>query len=145
MAPWLMDRATHPELLLSKGNTGTMSGAETEGKAIQWLSHLGSILHAATKHRDYCGCQKVLTVRSLIQLTPERLCQILTNTDANAHSQPLDWAHGPNGGIRGRTERAEGALSGINGRGALGPVEAWCPCVGEYQGDEAGMDGGISS
>ena len=49
MAPWLMDRATHPELLLSKGNTGTMSGAETEGKAIQTLPHLG--IHPIYSHQ----------------------------------------------------------------------------------------------
>ena len=30
----------------------------------------------------------------------------------------------PNGGVRGRTEGAEGALSGINGREALGSVKA---------------------
>jgi hypothetical protein len=30
----------NPELLLSKGNTGTKSGAETEGKAIQRLPKL---------------------------------------------------------------------------------------------------------
>jgi hypothetical protein len=29
------------EFLLSKGNAGTKSAAETEGKAIQRLSHLG--------------------------------------------------------------------------------------------------------
>jgi hypothetical protein len=29
------------EFLLSKGNAGTKSGAETEGKAIQRLPHLG--------------------------------------------------------------------------------------------------------
>jgi hypothetical protein len=28
-----------------------------------------------------------------------------------------------NGGVRGRTKGAEGALSGINGREALGPVK----------------------
>jgi hypothetical protein len=26
----------------------------------------------------------------MIQLSPERLCQILTNTDVDTHSQPLD-------------------------------------------------------
>ena len=31
----------NPELLLSKGNIGTKSGAETKGKAIQRLPHLG--------------------------------------------------------------------------------------------------------
>jgi hypothetical protein len=41
----LRDEDTHlkninPEFLLSKGNTGTKSGAETEGKAIQGLPHL---------------------------------------------------------------------------------------------------------
>jgi hypothetical protein len=44
----LVDRWGHPqsqnfnsELLLSKGNTGTKSGADTKGKAIQCLPHLG--------------------------------------------------------------------------------------------------------
>ena len=48
MAPQLRDRAAHThlqnfnlELLLSKGNIGTKSGAETEGKAIQRLPYLG--------------------------------------------------------------------------------------------------------
>jgi hypothetical protein len=46
MAPQLRDGATHhlkninPEYLLSKGNAGTKSGVETEGKAIQRLPHL---------------------------------------------------------------------------------------------------------
>jgi hypothetical protein len=40
---------------------------------------------------------------------PERLCQSLTNTDADACSQPLD----PNGRIRGRTEGAEGVCNPI--------------------------------
>ena len=31
----------NPELLLSKGNTETKSGEETEGKSIQRLPHLG--------------------------------------------------------------------------------------------------------
>jgi hypothetical protein len=31
----------NPEFLLSKGNAGTKSGTETEGKAIQRLPHLG--------------------------------------------------------------------------------------------------------
>jgi hypothetical protein len=42
--------------------------------------------------RHYCGCQEVLADRSLIRLSPERLCQSLTNTevDVDARSQPLD-------------------------------------------------------
>jgi hypothetical protein len=30
--------------------------------------------------------------RSLLELSPERLCQSLTNTEVDAHSQPLDRA-----------------------------------------------------
>jgi hypothetical protein len=50
----------------------------------------GSIPHADTKSRYYWGCQKVLSDRSLIQLYIERLCQILTNTDVEAHIQLSD-------------------------------------------------------
>jgi hypothetical protein len=38
----------NPELLLSKGNTETKSGAKTEGKAIQRLPHLG--IHSTGRH-----------------------------------------------------------------------------------------------
>jgi hypothetical protein len=37
----------------------------------------------------------VLADGSLIWLSPERLCQSLTNTEADSLSQPLDWAQGP--------------------------------------------------
>jgi hypothetical protein len=91
-----MEPPTHPqnfnlELLLSKGNTGTKSGAETEGKVIQRLPHLG--IHPTCRHqtqRHYYGCQEVLAGRNLIQLSPERFCQILTNIDADINSQTLD-------------------------------------------------------
>ena len=54
MAPRFRDGATHlqnfnPELLLSKGNIGTKSGAETEGMAIQRLPHLG--IHSICRHQ----------------------------------------------------------------------------------------------
>ena len=52
----------------------------------------GSIPHTATKPGHYGGCQEVLTDRSLIWLSPERVCQNLTNTEEEACSQPLDWA-----------------------------------------------------
>ena len=48
----------------------------------------GSIPYTTTKPRHYCGCWEVLADRSLIWLSPERLCQSLTNTEADAHSQP---------------------------------------------------------
>ena len=54
------------------GDTETKGGAETEGKAIQRLPHLGSIPYTVTKSRHYCGCQQVLVDRSLIELSPER-------------------------------------------------------------------------
>ena len=41
---------TNPELLLSEGNAGTKSGAETEGKAIQRLLHHLAI-HSKYKHQ----------------------------------------------------------------------------------------------
>jgi hypothetical protein len=52
--------------------------------------------------------------RQLIELSPERLCQCLSNTEVDAQSH---WTeHGiPNGGTRERTEGAEGACSPIGG------------------------------
>ena len=50
----------------------------------------GSIPHADIKPRHYCRYQEVLADRSLIQLSPERLCQILTKTDVEAHTISLD-------------------------------------------------------
>jgi hypothetical protein len=67
----------------------------------------------------------MLPERSLIQLSPERLCQILT---IQRRVLPANhWTeHGvPNKGIRGRTEGAEGALSGINGRGGTKFKSKW--------------------
>jgi hypothetical protein len=50
----------------------------------------GSILYAVIKSRHYCRCQQDLADKSLIQLSPERLCQCLTNTEVDVLSQPLD-------------------------------------------------------
>jgi hypothetical protein len=50
----------------------------------------GFIPYTVTKTRQYCGCQEVHAERSLIWLSPERLCQSLTNTEMDAHTQPLD-------------------------------------------------------
>jgi hypothetical protein len=49
-----------------------------------------SIPNADTTPRHYCGWPEVFTNSSLIQLSPERLCQILTNTDMDAHIQPMN-------------------------------------------------------
>jgi hypothetical protein len=61
----------------------------------------------------------MLADRSLIQLSPERLCQILTNTDVDAPSQPSEHKD-LNGEDRGRTKGAEG----VNGRGGPWSCEA---------------------
>jgi hypothetical protein len=55
--------------------------------------HCPSIpLHWGIKPSD---AKKSLLTRSLIQLSPERLGQILTNTGTDALSQPWDCAEGP--------------------------------------------------
>jgi hypothetical protein len=54
----------------------------------------GSILCTSTKSRHYCGCQGVLADKRLIYLSPERFCYILTNTEAYACSEPLEWTQG---------------------------------------------------
>jgi hypothetical protein len=48
------------------GDTETKCGAETEGKAIQTLPHLGIHLIYNSKPRYCCGCQEILADRSLI-------------------------------------------------------------------------------
>jgi len=40
--------------ILARGNTETKHGAETEGKAIKRLPHLGSIPYTDTKPSHYC-------------------------------------------------------------------------------------------
>jgi hypothetical protein len=48
----------------------------------------GSTPYTATKLR-YCRCLEVLADRSLIWLFPERWCQCLTNTEADACFHPI--------------------------------------------------------
>ena len=67
------DQSVGASVLLRKGNkiltganTETKCRAETEGKTIQILSHLGNITYTVTKPRHYCGCQEVPADRSLI-------------------------------------------------------------------------------
>jgi hypothetical protein len=58
---------------------------------IQRLPHLGiHPIYTVIKPRHYCGCQEELDDMSLILLSPERLCQYLTNTEVYAHRHPLD-------------------------------------------------------
>ena len=91
-----------------EGLTETKCGAETEGMAIQKLPHLR--IHPINNHQNqtFCRCQQELADRILIYLSPERLCQCLTNTEVGAHSHPLDRAQVPNEGAREKTKVAEG-------------------------------------
>ena len=83
----------------------------------------------------------MLADRGLIQLSPERLCQILTNMDEDAHSQPLAEHRDPDGRVRGRTEGTKEALSGINGRGGPWSYEGLIPqCRGVLK---AGVSGWV--
>ena len=66
--------------ILTGGNMEAKCGAETEGKAIQRLFHLGILPIYNHQTQMLCGCRKVLADGSLIWLSPERLCQSLTNT-----------------------------------------------------------------
>ena len=59
----LLRRVTN---ILKRGNMDTKCGAESDGKAIQRLLHLGSIPYTVTKPRHYCECQEVHADRSLI-------------------------------------------------------------------------------
>ena len=48
-----------------------------------------SIPYTATKPGHYCRCLEVLADRSLIRLSPERLCQSLTNTEVDVDASVL--------------------------------------------------------
>ena len=54
-----------------------------------------AIPYTVTKPSHYSDCQEVLAGRSLLQLSPERLSQSLTNTEMDARSKPWDSARGP--------------------------------------------------
>jgi hypothetical protein len=69
----------------------------------------GSIAYTVTKLRHCYGWQQMLADRSLIELSPERSCQCLTNTEVDTHSHSLD----SNGGAREKTQGAEGVCRTI--------------------------------
>jgi hypothetical protein len=99
-----------PELLLSKRNTGTKSGAVTEGKAIQKLPHLG--IYHICRHQT----QTLLLMPSACWQepdidVPERLCQSLT--DRWGCLQPWTEHGDHNEGDRWRTKEAEGVYNPV--------------------------------
>jgi hypothetical protein len=72
-----------------------------------WLNLKGiRDLSADTKPRYYYWWQEWLAGRSLVWLTPERLCQSLNNSDVDVHSQPSDWVQGPQSRSEGKDWRS---------------------------------------
>jgi hypothetical protein len=67
----------------------------------------GSIPYTVTNLRHYRGCWEVLADVNLIWLSPEKFCQSLTKMWMLADNH---WTEHrvPNGGVRERTEGAEG-------------------------------------
>jgi hypothetical protein len=76
--------------IFTEGNTETTYRAKTEGKATQRLPHLGIYSIYSQHIQTILWMSKVLADRSLIQLSPERLCQSLASTKADVHSHLLD-------------------------------------------------------
>jgi hypothetical protein len=74
--------------ILMRVITETNCGTDTERKAIQRQPLLKIYPMYSHQTGHYGRCQEMLDDRSLKQLCPERLCQNLTNTEADAHSQP---------------------------------------------------------
>jgi hypothetical protein len=110
----------NPELLLSKGNTGTKSRAETEGKGIQRLPHLGIHSKCGLQTQTLLGLPRSAD-RSLIQLSPERLCHILTSIDVNACSVSTGT---PMDDLGEGLKELEGSHMASMREKALGPVKA---------------------
>jgi hypothetical protein len=79
----------NPELLLSKRNTQRVEQRLKE-RPYKDCPTWRFIPQADTKPRHYCWYKEVLADRSLILLYPEIVCQILTNIDVSAPSQPSD-------------------------------------------------------
>jgi hypothetical protein len=73
----------------------------------------GSILYIVTKPGCYCGFQEVLADWSLIWLSPERLCQNLTNIEADLTTNRWTECGVPDRGVGKDTEEAEGVCSPV--------------------------------
>ena len=88
MGPPIHLKNFNPELFLSKEIQGQRVEQRLKERPFRDCPTWGSIPHVDNKSRRYCECQEVLADRSLLQLSLERLCQILTNTDADGCLQP---------------------------------------------------------
>jgi hypothetical protein len=111
------DQSVDTSILLRRGNKIPMEGvietkfrAEIEEMTIQGIQTINN-----HKLIYYGRCQQELADMSLIKLSPERLCQCLTNTEVGAHSHPLDRHRVTNEGARESTQGAKGVCSPIGG------------------------------
>jgi hypothetical protein len=82
------------ELFLLKGNAGTKMEQRRKEMASSDLPNLGSTSWADTKPWHYYWWHLVLADGSLASLSSKKLLQHLTETDADNHSQLLDWGLG---------------------------------------------------
>jgi hypothetical protein len=76
--------------MLTGGNMETSKEQRLKERPSKDFPTWGSIPYIVAKPGCYCGCWEVLVDRSLICVSPDRLCQNLTNTEADARSQPLE-------------------------------------------------------
>ena len=97
------DQSVDTLLLLRMGNKIPMEGvtetkfrAETEGRTIQRLRHLG--IHPIYKHQTQTLLhmpERFCLQDPNIALSLVSLCQCLENTEVDSHSQLLDGTQGP--------------------------------------------------
>jgi hypothetical protein len=133
MAPnWGLGPPTHlqnfnPELFLSKENTGTKSGMETEGKAIQRLPYLG--IHPTCRHQTQTlllmprSADTAVSWEALPDPNQYR-CGCLQSTKGLSTVTTMEELG------KGLKELKKQYLASIGGE-ALGHVKAWCPSVEE--------------
>jgi hypothetical protein len=113
IGPPILLQIFNPEFLVPKGNTGTICVAETERKAIQRLSYLGT--HPINRHQT----KTLLWMpRSVCWQEPDTAVswEVLTEPDIyrGRCSQPiLKWSHVPNGEVRERTKGLKGVCNPI--------------------------------
>jgi hypothetical protein len=74
MGPPTHVKNVNSELLLSKGNAGTESGAETERKTVQRLPHLGYPSHLQTPNPDTTANAKKYLLTVSWYICPLRGC-----------------------------------------------------------------------
>jgi hypothetical protein len=110
-------------LLLSKGNAWAKNGAETEGKATQRLPHLG--IHFICRNQT----QTLLLMPRSASWQESDIAvswEALPESDQSIQMQMLEANHWtehrvPNGGVRERTQEAEGFCNPI-GKTTISPT-----------------------